>query len=84
MQARLQHKIEFLYFQLASPEEQILMVEPLAWRPEIPPMDPRWLLRFLRVRLAEGVLARESLNSEGAAISRRSATGGWSDAANWS
>jgi hypothetical protein len=54
MHARLRHKIELLYFQLASPEEQILMVEPLAWRPEIPPVDPRRLLRFLRARLAEG------------------------------
>jgi hypothetical protein len=28
LQERLWHKIDFLYFQLASPEEQIMMVEP--------------------------------------------------------
>jgi hypothetical protein len=54
MRERLLHKIDLLYFQLASPEEQILMVEPLGWRPEIPPVDPHRLLRFLRARLAEG------------------------------
>jgi hypothetical protein len=54
MQERLRHKIDLLYFQLASSEEHILMVEPLGWRPEIPPVDPRRLLRFLRARLAEG------------------------------
>jgi hypothetical protein len=30
------------------------MVEPLGWWPEIPPVDPYRLLRFLRARLAEG------------------------------
>jgi hypothetical protein len=54
LQERLRYKIDFLYFQLASPEEQIMMVEPLGWRPEIPPVDPQRLLRFLRARLAEG------------------------------
>jgi hypothetical protein len=54
LRERLRYKIDFLYFQLASPEEQIMMVEPLGWRPEIPPVDPQRLLRFLRARLAEG------------------------------
>jgi hypothetical protein len=40
MQERLRHKIDFLHFQLASPEERIRMVELLGWRPEIPPVDP--------------------------------------------
>jgi hypothetical protein len=39
---------------LASPEEQIMMVEPLGWRLEIPPVDPQRLIWFLRARLAEG------------------------------
>jgi hypothetical protein len=54
LQERLRHKIDFLHFQLASPEEQIRMVEPLGWRPEIPLVDPQRLIRFLRARLAEG------------------------------
>jgi hypothetical protein len=54
MRERLHHKIDFLYYQLASLEEQIQMEEPLGWRPEIPPVDPYRLLRFLRDRLAEG------------------------------
>jgi hypothetical protein len=54
MQERLWRRIDFLYFQLASPEEEIQMVEPLGWRPEIPPVDPRRLFRFLQARLAEG------------------------------
>jgi hypothetical protein len=54
MRERLQFKIDLLYFQLASPEEQILMVELLGWRPEIPPVDPYRLLSFLRAWLAEG------------------------------
>jgi hypothetical protein len=54
LQERLRYKIDFLYFQLASLEEQIMMVEPLGWRPEIPPVDPQSLIRFLRARLAEG------------------------------
>jgi hypothetical protein len=54
LQERLRYKIDFLYFQLASPEEQIMMVEPLGWRPEIPLMDPQRLIRFLRARLTEG------------------------------
>jgi hypothetical protein len=54
MRERLRHKIDLLYYQLASPEEQILMVEPLGWRPEIPPVDPYRLPRFLHARLVEG------------------------------
>jgi hypothetical protein len=54
LRERLRHRIDFLYFQLVSPEEQIQMVEPLGWRPEIPPVDPRRLLRFLQARLTEG------------------------------
>jgi hypothetical protein len=50
----LRRRIDLLYFQLASSEEQIQMVEPLGWRSEIPPLDPRRLLRFLEARLAEG------------------------------
>jgi hypothetical protein len=53
-QERLRRRIDLIYFQLASPEEQIQMVETLGWRPEIPPVDPRRLLRFLEARLAEG------------------------------
>jgi hypothetical protein len=53
-QERMRRRIDLLYFQLASPEEQIQMVEPLGWRPEIPPVDPWRLLRFLEARLAEG------------------------------
>jgi hypothetical protein len=54
MRERLRHKIDFIYYQLASPEEKILMEEPLGWRAEIPQVDPFRLLRFLRARLAEG------------------------------
>jgi hypothetical protein len=54
MQERLRHKIDFLHFQLASPEKRIRMVEPLGWRPEIPPVDPQRLICFLRTRLVEG------------------------------
>jgi hypothetical protein len=54
LQERLRYKIDFLYFQLASLEEQIMMVEPLGWWPEIPPVDQQRLIRFLRARLAEG------------------------------
>jgi hypothetical protein len=54
IQESLRHKIEFFQYQLASAEEKIAMEEPLAWRPEISPVDPRRLIRFLRARLAEG------------------------------
>jgi hypothetical protein len=54
MRERLRYKIDFLYYQLASPEEKIQMEEPLGWRAEIPQVDPFHLLRFLRARLAEG------------------------------
>jgi hypothetical protein len=35
-QEKLYHKVMFLYLQLASPEEQIQMCEPIGWRPELP------------------------------------------------
>jgi hypothetical protein len=54
MRERLRHKINFLYYQLASPVEKIQMEEPLGWRAEIPQVDPYRLLRFLRARLTEG------------------------------
>jgi hypothetical protein len=54
MRERLRYKIDFLYYQLASPEEKIQMEEPLGWRVEIPQVDPFRLLCFLRARLAEG------------------------------
>jgi hypothetical protein len=56
-------EIDLLYFQLALPEEQILMMEPLAWRPEIPNVDPRRFLHFLRARLAEGGAGKGMMGS---------------------
>jgi hypothetical protein len=35
-QEKLHHKVMFMYLQLASPEEQIQMCEPIGWRPELP------------------------------------------------
>jgi hypothetical protein len=50
----MRRKIDLLHLQLASPEERIRMVEPLGWRPEIPPVDLQRLIRFLWARLVEG------------------------------
>jgi hypothetical protein len=47
IQESLRHKIQFLQYQLALAEEKITMEEPLAWRPEISPVDPWRLIRFL-------------------------------------
>jgi hypothetical protein len=35
-QDKLYHKVMFLYLQMAPPEEQLKMCEPIGWRPELP------------------------------------------------
>jgi hypothetical protein len=35
-QEKLFHKVMFLHYQLASPEEQIAMTKPIGWRPKLP------------------------------------------------
>jgi hypothetical protein len=58
IQERMLRKINLLHFHLASPEERIQMVEPLGWRPEIPPVELQKLARFLRAWLAEGGIGK--------------------------
>jgi hypothetical protein len=53
-QGRMISKIPLLQMQLTLVDEKIAMAEPLGWRPEISPIDPRRQLRFLRARLAQG------------------------------
>jgi hypothetical protein len=51
-QDKLYHKVMFLYYQLASPEEQIRMAEPIGWRPELPMnISLQEQLRILQARL---------------------------------
>jgi hypothetical protein len=51
-QDKLYHKVMFLYYQLASPEEQIRMAEPIGWRPELPTnISLQEQLRILQARL---------------------------------
>jgi hypothetical protein len=51
-QDKLYHKVMFLYYQLASPEEQIQMAEPIGWRPELPTnISLQEQLRILQARL---------------------------------
>jgi hypothetical protein len=56
-QYKLYHKVMFLYYQLASTEEQIRMAEPIGWRPELPTnISLEEQLRILEGRLAAGCL----------------------------
>jgi hypothetical protein len=52
-QDKLYHKVMFLYYQLASPEEQIRMAELIEWRPEL----PKNIILEEQQRILEGRLA---------------------------
>jgi hypothetical protein len=51
-QDKLYHKVMFLYYQLASPKEQIRMAKPIGWRPELPTnISLQEQMRILQARL---------------------------------
>jgi hypothetical protein len=51
-EGKLRRSILILQAQLTSPEEWLMMAEPIRWRPEIPDMDLRQQIRYLKATLA--------------------------------